>query len=289
MCPSVQSLPIELTDAIIDEVEAFSDKPTRSETLSSLALTSHAFRRRVCTHRFREIVIGRTYHVEMFAALLNTDLWSNDEQLDACIRDVSILLIGPQRRLYPVVNGTHMEGILGRIFRRYPRDQAAAVTLYFAWDVKVQWEAYQFPWDWAHLNDNFRRAFLSMIQKSYLTELVIFSLDNVPRDLVHGCRIPILQFAYVKFSPSSDLDKSAEGILDSWHLEHINKFTTNHSTSPIDYVGTVAYHASPSTPIFPNLKKLICCICNDEEYEMTVALMQRATMLETLALELPGN
>jgi hypothetical protein len=290
MCSSVECLPIELTDAIIDEAAAFSDEWTRFETLSSLALTSHAFRHRVCKHRFREIVINRTRHVWKFADLLNTDLWSKDEQLDAYIRDVSILLVDSYSRLSGALNGTfHMRSILDRIFRRYPRDQAPAVIFYFAWNVKVQDGRQQCPWYWDDFDDNLRLAFLSMIRNSCVTELVIFSLDNVPRNLVLGCRIPILHFAFVEFSPSSDLDKPEEGILGSWHLENINKFTTDHSTSPIDYIGTVAYHASPSTPIFPNLKELVCCICNDEEYEMTVALMQRATMMETFSLSLPGK
>jgi hypothetical protein len=292
-------IPPELAESVIDEVTAFSHTPTCTSTLSSLALVSHAFRHRVNKHRFREITLIRTDEVRVFAFLLKTDsrLWPQDEGLHAYIRKVKIFLGGSRHGnmdVLPMLNSGYMKFILDKLFRRYTRDHAPALSFSLVWGVTVGCERLsdsdeRYQLDWEDLDDDLQSSFLNMVQESCLTDLHVLSLDNIPRDLVHKCDISTLSFVNVTFASSLDLDQSTEGILDSWHLEHINEFTTDHSTSPMDYIGTVAYHASPSTPIFPNLNHLVCCICDDKEYEMTVALMQRATMLDTLSLTLLGK
>ncbi|KAF9481647.1 hypothetical protein BDN70DRAFT_519304 [Pholiota conissans] len=286
-------LPIELTDSIINEVGSFPDKRARSEALSSFALASPTYRQQVNKLRFEKINIHSIEDIHAFSHLLRTDTWPQEDQtVRSCIRNVDVELLDDWDSLNVALNDGDMAFILQSLYRRYTRDKAPSLPFSFSWEAKVGRYNDNCFWSWKSLCSDVQSALKTLLLESCLTDLSIYSLSDIPNDFLHGSHIQQFHFTDITFDRriGSDFCESTEGVLDSWHLKNVSTFITNHSTSPLHYIGNNLYSSSQlSAPGFSNLTTLILCICNDEEYKMTRALMERTTTLKRIAFSLPDS
>ncbi|KAF9472637.1 hypothetical protein BDN70DRAFT_998085 [Pholiota conissans] len=290
-------LPSELKDSIIDLVHISDNVDnTRSTTLSALALSCRAFRQRVNHHRFDRIEIPRIEDIlPLYSLLLTDSIWENEnERLSTHVSVFAVNMMGTlkQYRLFPVLTtgSFELEFILNNIFKAYFNNQAYDRSLSFTWRVEI-WKPRTTTiegLDWPDMSDGLQSAFRQLLQHPRLTQLDIYSLHNVPRDLIRSSFIEELQLTEVYFA-EADSTVPQEGILDEWHLRHLTAFVTDptHSTPLLDYIGRNTY-AGKSLPhgIFPQLKTLVCCLLSEEQCETMTTLIQSAKNVMNLSLSI---
>ncbi|KAF9472675.1 hypothetical protein BDN70DRAFT_937997 [Pholiota conissans] len=289
-------LPVELKWSIIDHVRAFSD----NDTLATLALVCRAFRRRVNYHRFRTVKIRDINDIRPTYRLLTNDcIWSSPhERLNAHVNLFEVKMLNSKkyfkRRCVLTSNSSKLEFIFHNIFQTYSSDidQSSNVSLSFTWDVRI-WNPRSDEkdrLDWTNLGLGLQSAFRTMLRHPHLDRLKICALENVPRDLIRESPINNLQFSEVGFS--RDLGAfQHEGILSGWHLQHLTRLVIDHSTPFVELIGLDVYGAESPTIVFPRLQALTSCVCDEMQYEMTVAVMQRARNVQHLSLAVlePGK
>ncbi|KAF9484135.1 hypothetical protein BDN70DRAFT_891146 [Pholiota conissans] len=131
-------------------------------------------------------------------------------------------------------------------------------------------------------------AFREILQNPCLKQLQVCALRDAPRDLLRMCSIQQLHLMNIGFSEDLMVPPTeSDGILSERHMEQITTFVTDHSTSPLECIGTDAYNASmppPKFTVLPQLQKLVCRIFHDRQYDMTVALMKHAENAKKFSL-----
>ncbi|KAF9481624.1 hypothetical protein BDN70DRAFT_930729 [Pholiota conissans] len=276
------ALPTELLHEIIDIVASdFSDKARLSKDLSSLALVSRTSRNHVNQHRFKEVKICNEDDIIHFFAFPQN---AQNNPLSAYVRRLEIDIVDDTADSY-LSRDNKMRQVLDNAFQ-YNEHPYKHPSLTFIWDVKYKPAKYgvKGPLSWKNLHSSVQSAFRKILQNPALSTLKVYSLGAVPRDLLQLCKATEYTFADVTFqTPSSHVE--AEGILNPWQLHNITSFTTNHSTALVNYFGVNSTdRGNLEPPQFDQIQYLACCVCNDEEYNKTTELMQRAKATRYLSL-----
>ncbi|KAF9472636.1 hypothetical protein BDN70DRAFT_998084 [Pholiota conissans] len=303
--PDPNIIYIKLKDSIIDLVYASGDFDyTRSRTLSSLSLVCRAFRHRVNHHRFKTLDICDIYDIQNTYELLLKDrgLWKDHrESLNAHVQRFEVKMTGTRKHFKRLSilkkDSAKLEFIFANVFRvAHFQDHAYhSLPLTFAWRV-AKWRpqlAIELGLVWSDMSDALQTAFRKLLQHPSLQRLELSALHDVPRDLIRSAFVQELQLSEICFSrPESAV--SREAILSPWHLQHVTSFQTDtdHSTPLLDYIGPGIFSGKslPAT-IFPRLQKLVCCIFDEEQCRVTVALMQCTQNVTHLSLSIldPGK
>ncbi|KAF9484144.1 hypothetical protein BDN70DRAFT_180278 [Pholiota conissans] len=306
-------LPVELTDSIIDFVNDFWDEinfspdDRRCDALASLARVSRAFRRRVNYHRFSKVAIKQYDHVSTVHNLLKDDAicWPKSrDQLRWNIRRFQLALEERRKHLRVVLStqSAELEGILANIFSvPSTSENWPSSPLSFSWSVsiRVRYEGLHCV-DWNFISQTLQSTLRAFLQNPHLEEVRLIALQNVPRDLLEHSRFLSLQLTDTTFAdvvlasdenPEHDASEQpldTKGVLNQWHLKHLRCINTDHSTTPLDCIGSVIYNAPLQlTPTFRSLYRLSCCIRDNDDLEKTIALLQHAKLLTELDLAFP--
>ncbi|KAF9481645.1 hypothetical protein BDN70DRAFT_919715 [Pholiota conissans] len=214
----VPHLPTELIDTVIDLANDFSNKNSRSRTLSALAGVSRLFRHRVNYHRFAKVLINRIDHITQVHNLLNNDfVWEvYDERIKARIQHFEVDLTYEEVHLKYSLNNdsTRLESVIQNVIQR------EGPGMMFTWDVQIQRFSGTQLLDWTFMSHSLQSALQNFLQESHFTAIRV-------------------------------------------------------------------YEESSSASIFSQMKVLNCCICDSDEYDMTLGLMRRTKDVHVLAIAFP--
>lgn len=202
----VPELPVEILEDIIDEASATSD----ISTVSSISLTSHAFRIIANKRRFQSLVLYRNvgHDIDHTARKIRTlaGLISDAYYIDTMpgvvdfATSLSLQMIGYYDEVTPAIEDGSLAYIFNNIFRSttFPTWSAdCSLSLYIYRWARTDDEYYDDDPDfslyneisWNSIDKTLLTALQNVIQASQLTRLELESMKHVPRNLLQGSNI----------------------------------------------------------------------------------------------------
>ncbi|KAF9474506.1 hypothetical protein BDN70DRAFT_936587 [Pholiota conissans] len=289
---TMPSLPAELHESILDIVHTFNAQP-RFKTMASLALVCRGFRQHINRHRFKTVELCSVRDIlPMYHLLASDSVWKDErDRLTAHVKAFEVDMWSSMKQLevHPMLadDSSKLEYIFNNIFRACSQDDSSSVSLLFFWKVQIRRDD---PYigdalDWTNMSSGLQSTFRAFLRHPRLTRLVIYTLTNMPRDLLRASPVRDLQLTDITFAKET-MASGCEGILSTYQLQHMSRIVTDHCVSLMEYVGMDAYDSTspPAMTLFPRLKKLDSYVFDDESYEITVYFMRRSKNLQELAL-----
>lgn len=236
-------LPLELLEEIINEASRTSDV----STISSIALTSHAFRILANKRRFQSLVLCeyKGHNMEHTAKRIKTlaDLIVNGHStktmLGVCefVTSFSLQMIGYYDEVTPVIE----DGCLARIFdnlfrstnlRTLSAHRAFSLSIYeYRWartDAEYFDDNEHFPrynkLSWNSMGETLFTVLRDLIQLSQLNRLILQKMVHVPRNLLQGSNVKHFHLSKTKLSDNmlSYNGETSTSTLVSILLESLN-------------------------------------------------------------------
>jgi hypothetical protein len=217
------SLPIELTDKIIDELACATlpawptEREWATKLESSLALVSLAFRERINAHRFAHVSLierGNPNFLSRFLPILHSDVWTPRTGVARHIRRFELCLeLWANENWVDDDEVKHTDGLFGdgqikemlnTIFRRMPRENRPSQTLVLT--THDSSSPYCIPAaskkrvKWRKMDPGLRSTLKVLLKKNpNLIRLELDGFTDIPLSLLTASRITHLSLRKVTF------------------------------------------------------------------------------------------
>ncbi|KDR78354.1 hypothetical protein GALMADRAFT_224732 [Galerina marginata CBS 339.88] len=305
MSDSQPIIPSEVIDIIMDEVAQYPDKVSRTQTLSSIALSSWALRHRAHSHLFATVDLFGTHlksatpRIRRLYEFIDADVHSEVTGIASYIKSFNVYMMGPASMVRPTLDDGTMSAIFRKIFKTgEPSSGPRSLSLTLGTLGRVRK-----TFDWMTLNTDFVSAFRDLCRNPLFTTLHLSRFINLPPNLLTNSAFKSVKLSEIRllgtesfeftdpptFVPSSDEE---EAILNDMPFQNdqvvlLESIETDHSFPLLEVLDMTPRRSIPPTIVFSRLKNLTIQIQSEGDFDKTAALLvDAAPTLEQLDVKL---